>query len=85
VDLTTCDLRAPFVQQRDQGAHQSGLALPPLAEQDQVVPGQQRRLQLRQHGLIEADDAREGDLVGTQAGQQVGAQLLLGGPRVVPG
>ena len=41
------------------GAHQPRLALPPLAEQHDVVPGEQRALQGGQHRLVEPDDARE--------------------------
>ena len=42
----------------DQRAHQPGLALAALAEQHEVVAGEQRRLELGQHGVVEADDAR---------------------------
>ena len=64
VDLAARDLRTPLVEQADQGAHQAGLALAALAEQHQVVAGQQRGLQLGQDGVVEADDAGKGGLAG---------------------
>ena len=43
-------------------ADQPGLALAALAEQDDVVPGEQRPLEVGQHGLVEPDDAGEARL-----------------------
>ena len=68
VDLAAGDLGTPLVEQADQGAHQPGLALAALAEQHQVVAGQQGGLQLGQHGVVEADDAGEGGLALPAAG-----------------
>ena len=78
VDLAAGDLRAPLVEQLSQGAHQPGLALAALAEQDQVVAGQQGGLELGQHRVVEADDAGEGRRARAQPVQQVGAELLGG-------
>ncbi len=41
------------------------------------MTGQQGSLQLRPHGVLEPDDAGEGGLAGTQAGDQVGRDLGL--------
>ena len=56
-ELGAGDHRRPLVEQPGQRAQQSGLALPAFAEQDEVVAGDQRPLQLRQHGVLEAEDA----------------------------
>jgi hypothetical protein len=51
--------RGPLVEQAGQRADQPGLALAALAEQHQVVTGEQGPLHLRQHGVLEAEDAGE--------------------------
>ena len=76
VDLAAGDDRRPLVEQPDQGADQPGLALAALAEQHEVVPGEQGALELGQHGVVEADDAGEGGLARAQPGEQVVADLL---------
>ena len=58
-------------------ADQPGLALAALAEQHHVVAGQERPLDLGQHGVVVADDAREPGCAGAHPGEQVVAQLLL--------
>ena len=80
VDLAARDVRRPLVEQPDQRADQPGLALAALAEQDEVVAGEQGPLDLGQHRVVEAEDAGEGGLAGGQARQQVGAHLDLDGP-----
>ena len=75
-DLAARDDGAPLVEQPAEGAHEAGLALPSLSEQHEVVAGEQRRLELRQHRLVEADHAREGVVAGAEPGQQVVAELL---------
>ena len=85
VDLAAGDGGAPLVQQLHQGAHQPGLALAALAEQHQVVAGEQGALELGQDGVVEADDAGEGRLARTQPVEQVGADLLLHRARGVAG
>ncbi len=65
----------PLVEQADQGAQQSGLALAALAEQHDVVPGQQRSLELRDHRVVEAVEAGPGVAALAQGGQQVAADL----------
>ena len=67
----------PLVEQLDQGADQAGLALAALAEQHDVVAGEDRALDLRQHGVVEADDAGEAVLAGAHPREQVVAELAL--------
>ena len=69
VDLAAGDDRRPLVEQADQRPDQPGLALPALAEEDDVVAGEQGALDLGQHGVVEADDAREGEVPGPQPGR----------------
>src|SRR3954468_18520988 len=77
VELAAHEDRRPLVQQADQGPDQPGLALAPLAEQHEVVAGDERPLDLGDDGVLEPDDARQGGFAGGQAGQQVGADLGL--------
>ena len=69
------DDRGPLVEQTDQRAQQSRLALPALAEEYDVVAGQDRPLQLRDHRGREAVQARPRVDAGRQRGQEVVAQL----------
>src|SRR5664279_4149221 len=85
VDLTTGDDRGPLVEQADEGADESGLALPAFAEQHDVVPGQQRAFQLREHRVGEPDDAREALLTGAEPGEQILPDLDLDAAMVVAG
>src|SRR5207248_4094644 len=84
-ELGALDDRRPFVEQAGQGAQQAGLALPALAEQDDVVPGEQRALELGQYGAREADDPGPGVITGTEGGQQVLVDLPRDRSRLVPG
>ena len=79
------DHRRPLVKQPDQRAQQPGLALAAFAEQDEVVTRDQRPLQLRQYGVVEAQDAWP-DLVSLgQRGQQILADFLLDSPFTMAG
>ena len=55
--LGALDDGRPLVEQSGQRAQQAGLALPAFAEQHDVVSGDQRPLELRKHGVLEAEDA----------------------------
>ena len=57
-ELGALDDRGPLVEQADEGAQQAGLALAALAEQHDVVAGEQGALELRDDGVLEAVDAR---------------------------
>ena len=76
-NLTTGDVRDPFVQQRNQHADQPRLGLPAQSQQDEIVARQNRVDDLRDHRLLETDDAREERLALLQFAQQILAQLIL--------
>src|ERR1017187_3272790 len=80
VDLAAGDHRRPLVEQAGQGADQPGLALAALAEQDNVVTGDQRPLQVREYGIAESEDAGKRIAAGPQPGQQVLPYLVLDAP-----
>ncbi len=69
----------------DQRPHQPGLALAALAEQDQVVTGQQGGLEFGQDRVVEADDAGKGIAARTEPVDEVGADLLGDAARLVSG
>ena len=66
-------------------ADEAGLGLAPLAQQDDVVAGQQGVLQLGQDGVLEAQDPVDQGLAGGDPGRRVAAQLLGDGDRLPPG
>ena len=80
------DDRCPLVEQTDHGAQQPGLALTALAEQDDVVPGDQSPLELRDDGGLEAVQAGPGVAAFGERGQEVVPDLdpqgLLDVPRL---
>ena len=84
VDLAPLDSRRPVVEQPGQRPDESGLALAALAEQDHVVTRDDRALQVRQHGLAEADDAGKRVPTGAHRLEEVVPQLLLDGAKLVP-
>ena len=55
VDLAAGHDRGPLVEQLADRADEAGFALAALAQQDDVVPGEQGALHVGQHGLVEAD------------------------------
>ena len=77
VELAADEDRRPLVEQADERADQPGLALAALAEQDQVVAGDQRPLDLGHDGVLEADHAGQAGLAAAEPGEQVGAELGL--------
>ena len=60
-----------FVQQVNQAADEARLGLPPLAQEDDVLPGKDGVFELRDDGVLEADDAGEGDFFGPNFRNQV--------------
>ncbi len=64
-------------------ARDAALGLPALPEQDDVLAGQDRVLELRQDGLVVAEDAGQEWLPVADLLQQVGPQLLLDRPRPI--
>ena len=77
VEVAAGDHGRVLVQEAGQRAQDARLGLAAQAEQDEVVPRQDRVDDPGQHGLVVADDAWKQRLVRVQAGEQVGAQLLL--------
>ena len=59
VDLGAREDRHPLVEQAGERSDHAGLRLPALAEEDHVVAGEQRVLELRQDGVLEALHHRE--------------------------
>src|SRR5699024_6493994 len=66
-----------------EGAQQTRLALPALAEQDQVVAGDQRALELRDDRVLESVEAGPRVLAGGESAQEVGADLVAEGAQFV--
>ena len=79
------DDRRPLVEQADQAAQQAGLALAALAEQHDVVAGEQGPLELGDDAAAEAVQPRPRVAPGRQGGEQVVADLGAHGPGDVPG
>ncbi len=73
------------VQELDQRAQDAGLGLAAQAEQDEVVPGQQRVDDAGDDGALVAQDLRKELLSGRQPAAQVGAHLLFYRARTVAG
>ena len=80
VDLAAGDDRRPLVEQLHQRADDAGLGLAPLAEEDDVVPGQEGVLQLGKDGLVVAQQPGDDRLPGGHAGHGVRPHLLLHRP-----
>ena len=66
-------------------ADDAALPLPALAEEDHVVPGEQRVLDLGDDGVVVADDARQQALTARQARERVATHLLAHGTDLVAG
>ncbi len=79
VDLAAGDDRHPLVEQLGERADHARLRLAALAEEDHVVTGDERVLELREHGLLVADDAVDELLALGDARDRVGAHLFLHG------
>ena len=87
-ELGAGDHRCPLVEQPGQRAQQPGLALTAFAEQHDVVAGDQGAFQLRQHGVVEAEDAGPdgcGVVAVGQTSQQVLGDLLFDPPFAMAG
>ena len=81
VDLAAGDDRHPLVEQLGERADHAGLRLPALAEEDHVVAGDQRVLELREDGVLVADHAVDELLALRDPRDRVGAHLFFDGPR----
>ena len=77
VDLTAGNHRNLFVQQIDQAAQDAALRLTAQAEQDEVVPRQDRVHELRDDRLVVSDDAGKQPIAGVELPHEVVADFLL--------
>src|SRR5262245_33687532 len=72
------------VEQLDQESRHAGLGLAALAQEDDVLAGQDRVLDLRQDALLVPDDAGEERVARPEPRDQVVSQLLLDRLRLIP-
>ena len=79
VEFAAVDDGDVFVQQVDHGADEAGFGLAALAQQDDVLAGQDGVFQLGDDGLLKANDAGEDRLLGADFGNQVAADFLAHG------
>ena len=77
VDLAAGDDRHPLVEQAGERADDPRLGLAALAEEDHVVAGEERVLELRHHRVLVAQDTLEQRLAGSDLGDGVAPDLLL--------
>ncbi len=77
VDLAAGDDRSPLVEQAGERADEPRLALAALAEQHQIVAGEQGALDLGCDGVVEPHDAGQRRLARREAGDQIAADLGL--------
>src|SRR5712692_6412150 len=88
VDLAACNRRHERIEEADERAHDAALRLAALAEHDHVVSRDHRIRELRQHGLVIADNSGEERFAAAKSRQQIAAHLLFdvfthmaGGPK----
>ena len=79
VDLAVADGGDFVVEEVDEGADEAGLGLAALAEEDDVLAGEDGVLDVREDGVLVADDAGEVLLALLDALDEVLAHLLLDG------
>src|SRR5206468_6558741 len=84
VDLAAGYRRHLVVEQLDQETRHPGFGLAALAQEDDVLAGEDRVLDLRQHAFLVADDAPEESRALLEPRDQVVAQLLLHRLRLIP-
>ena len=71
-----------LVEEADERPHQPALGLPLLAEEEHVVPGEQREVDLGDDGVVVADDAGKQLLAAGQGGEEVVVDFVLDGFRL---
>src|SRR5262249_57713810 len=77
VDLAARQHGNLFVEQPDQEPRDPRLGLTALAEKDDVLPGQDRVLDLRHDRIVVADDPRQERVAVPEPRDQIAASLLL--------
>ena len=78
VDLAAGHHGYPFVEQRDEGSQQAGLRLASQAQQDEVVLREQGVDELRNDGIVVADDPLEQRRIAPQSPDQVLPDFVFG-------
>ena len=84
VDLAAREGGHLVVEQADEQTRHARFRLPALAEEHDVLAGEDRVLDLREDALLVADDPREDRLAALEPADQVVAQFLLDRRRLVP-
>ena len=77
VNLAAGNHRDPFVEQIDEAAQNAALGLPAESEQDEIVPGENGIDELRNDGVVVADDARKERFASLQLANEVVADFLF--------
>ena len=77
MDLAARNVGHLRVEQRSQSAQDAALRLPAQSQQNEVVARKNRVDDLRHHGIVIADDARENRPTFAQPGHQVIPQLVF--------
>ncbi len=71
------DARNEFIEQRDELAEDAGLGLAAQPQEEHVVFGEDRVLDLRQDGLLVAQDVGKQGFAGLEPGDQVPPHLVF--------
>ena len=79
VHLAPGDDRHALVEERDERAQDARLRLAAEAEEDEVVPRQDRVHDLRHHSVLVPQHAREQRAAGAEAGEKILAHLVFDG------
>jgi hypothetical protein len=77
VELASGDDGEPRIEETDEQPRHPRLGLPALAEEDEVVAGEDRVLDGRDDRILVADDTREDLAARREPGEEVGPQLFL--------
>ena len=77
MDLAALDVGQRRVEQRGQRPQDAALRLPAQAQQDEVVPRQDGIHELRHHGVVVTNNAREQRFAPPQLADQVLAHLVF--------
>jgi len=83
VDLASGDRGQHGVEQRDERARDTRLRLATLAEEDDVLAGEDRVLDLGHDGLLVADDPFEEGLLARERDHEIRTQLFLHGAAAI--
>ena len=81
VDLAAGHDGHPLVEERGERPDHAGLALPPLPQEDHVVPSDERVLELREDGVLVTDDAFDEGLACGNTRKRVRPHFFLDGAR----